>query len=48
MHFSNLFIIVVNSPMNKLIAFCTHFSLICVITGVSNIAIRSTSIADLQ
>jgi hypothetical protein len=47
--FSNLvIIIVVNSPMNKLIAFCTHFSLICMLTGVGNIAIRSASIADFQ
>jgi hypothetical protein len=47
--FSNLvIIIVVNSPMNKLIAFCTHFSLICMMTGVGNIAIRSASTARFQ
>jgi hypothetical protein len=46
--FSNLVIIVVNSPMNKLIAFYTHFSFMCMITGVSNIAIRSAPIADFQ
>jgi hypothetical protein len=34
--------------MNKLIAFCTHLSLICMLTGVGNIAIRSASIADFQ
>ncbi len=46
--FSNLVVIVVNSPMNKLIAFYTHFSFVCMITGVSTIAIRSTPIADVQ
>jgi hypothetical protein len=46
--FSNLVIIVVNSPMNKLIAFYTHFSFVCMITGVSTIAIHSASIADVQ
>ena len=46
--FGNLVILFVNSPMNKLITFCTHFSFICMITGVSNIAIHSAPIAYFQ
>jgi hypothetical protein len=44
----NILVIIINSPMNKLIAFCTHFSFMCMITRISNIAIRSAHIADFQ
>ena len=41
-------LIVVNSPMNILIAFCTHLSFLRMMTGVCNVAIRPTSIAGFQ
>jgi hypothetical protein len=45
--FSNIVVtVVVNSPMNKLIAFCTHFlSLMRILTGVSNFTLYSASVA---
>ncbi len=47
--FSNLIVfLVVNSPMDKLIAFCTHFSFLCMITSIRNIHIPSTPTAGFQ
>jgi hypothetical protein len=40
--------IIVNSPVDKFIAFCTHFSFICMIACVNNVGVRSTSIAYFQ
>ena len=42
---AHIVIIVVNSPMNKLITLCTHLSSFCMITGVYNVAIYSASVA---
>jgi len=45
---SNLIMFVVNSPMNKLIAFHTHFSFLCMVTGISNIGNPPAPIANFQ
>lgn len=43
-----IIIIVIDSPMDIFVAFFAHFSFIRMITGIGNVTILSTSMANFQ